>query len=232
MLDSIEKLVKILSTIAIPVVLLVVGNWYSASQKDKDLGQKYVEIAIRILSEEPTDDNQQLRKWAVETVNRYAEIKIDDDLKSILVEKEAIPVDIVDAPQRGFREFVGERLVKRIIVSDSQGEDMDRELAALKQLGVSYHYLVGLDGEILRLVDENDVAFHAGRNNGDSIGVGLLHVGGKAYPDAQVEALRTLIGEIASRHGLKRRDVVSRQQVDPRKASDFGTIADRVLAGL
>jgi N-acetyl-anhydromuramyl-L-alanine amidase AmpD len=36
---------------------------------------------------------------------------------------------------------------------------------------VSAHYIVGLDGEVVQMVLENDMAWHASRANGDSIGI-------------------------------------------------------------
>lgn len=232
MLDALDKVSKIVATLALPVVLLVIGNWYSASQKDKDLGQNYVELAIGILSEQPSEDNAKLREWAVQVVNRYAEIKIDDALAKTLITREALP-SVVSAPlPSGFRAVEGERTISRIIVSDTQAESIAGVLAVLPQIGASYHYLVGTDGSVRSLVRENDIAFHTARANTDSIGIGVMHLAGQTYPRAQVSALAQLVGEIAGRYGIGADAVVAKSDVDPRKASDFATIAAEVRGGV
>jgi len=227
-----ESVAKIIASVALPVVLLVLGNWYTESQKDKDIGQKYVEIAVEILAADPTEETRQLRTWAVEVVNRYSEIKMNTDLATELIESAPLPLRIQNEPRQGFREFLGKRQVTKIIISDTQNRDVDSELGALDQFGVSYHYLVTADGQILGLVDENDVAFHTSKQNSDSIGIGVMHVAGDDYPPAQIDALARLVRDVAERHGVTAENIAGKDRFDPRKRSDFGKISDAVLKGL
>lgn len=97
--------------------------------------------------------------------------------------------------------------------------DMASGADALKRLcdpaaKVSAHYMVEEDGRIFRLVDESKRAWHAGQSfwrgvtdiNSASIGIELVNPGHRngyrAFPVAQIAALKTLLREICARHGL------------------------------
>jgi hypothetical protein len=89
--------VETVARIATPVVLVILGSQLERSYKEKEqqlrqlsLNQKYIEIAIGILNAKPTPETTQLRAWAIETVDRYSEIKLPKESKSLL-EKKALP---------------------------------------------------------------------------------------------------------------------------------------------
>lgn len=231
-LAVIESIAKIIASVALPIVLLVLGNWYTESQKDKDIGQKYVEIAVGILADAPTEEALELRSWAVEIVNRYSEVKMTSTLADVLVMQEALPLQVQNAPRQGFRPFEGSRAVEKIIISDTQQKNVDVELKALDEIGVSYHYLVTEEGAILGLVSENDIAFHTSRHNLDSIGIGVMHISGEDYPLKQVETLSKLVRDVAARYNITSANIFSKDELDPRKTSDFLKISDRILEDL
>ena len=60
-----EKVVKILSYVAIPVVIAVGGWVYSEAQQKREIDQKHLELAIDILSTQEKFDRGNLRGWAV-----------------------------------------------------------------------------------------------------------------------------------------------------------------------
>jgi N-acetylmuramoyl-L-alanine amidase len=69
---------------------------------------------------------------------------------------------------------------------------------------VSYHYIVGLEGEIIQCVPENERAAHAGADaNGKYIGIGTCHpkMDGK-FADATYRSLVALTADICKRHAL------------------------------
>jgi N-acetyl-anhydromuramyl-L-alanine amidase AmpD len=78
---------------------------------------------------------------------------------------------------------------------------------------VSAHYLIHEDGSLVRLVDEQFNAYHAGKNaNGRSIGVeiaGFANKNGYRFSDAQYEACAKLLKNITDRHGLHREAIVT-----------------------
>lgn len=71
-----------IATIAIPIVVALIGHWYTTSLKEKEFGVRYVELAISILTEEPQAHTQAIRTWAIEVVNAYSSVKISQAAKT------------------------------------------------------------------------------------------------------------------------------------------------------
>ncbi|MDO8423887.1 MAG: N-acetylmuramoyl-L-alanine amidase [Parvibaculum sp.] len=99
---------------------------------------------------------------------------------------------------------------------------------------VSSHYVVDEGGHVLRLVDEEKRAWHAGVSswagisdlNGRSIGIEIVncgHDGGcPPYPDIQMQAVELLCQEIMSRHPIAPRSVVAHSDIAPGRKEDPG----------
>jgi N-acetylmuramoyl-L-alanine amidase len=97
---------------------------------------------------------------------------------------------------------------------------------------VSYHYLVGRDGAVYRLVDEADRAWHAGKSswpgmtdnkgsvNSASIGVCFANDGTEAYRDAQYEAGAELVADICRRHAIPLDLIRGHNEVSPGRKTD------------
>jgi N-acetylmuramoyl-L-alanine amidase CwlA len=78
---------------------------------------------------------------------------------------------------------------------------------SLKNQKVTYassHYIVGLGGEIIRCVPEDEVAYHASAANGNYIGIEVCHpdASGK-FSDVTRAALVELAADILWRHSAK-----------------------------
>ncbi len=96
--------------------------------------------------------------------------------------------------------------------SFAAGEAVFRDPTAHK----SAHYAISKEGEVHQYVDENDTAFHAGivvnptwsllkpRVNPNFYTIGIEHEGrpDDVWPEAQLSASATLIGEIAARWNI------------------------------
>ena len=103
---------------------------------------------------------------------------------------------------------------------------------------VSAHYLIGEDGEVVRLVPEAKRAWHAGRSywrgltdvNSASIGIELVNPGHewgyRAFPTAQMEALLPLLARIVKTHDVPRANVVGHSDVAPARKDDPGELFD------
>lgn len=99
---------------------------------------------------------------------------------------------------------------------------------------VSAHYVVEENGDVLRLVDEEMRAWHAGVAswagindvNGRSIGIEIVNgghdFGSPAYPDIQMQAVERLSQEILSRHPIMPRSVVAHSDIAPERKADPG----------
>ena len=99
---------------------------------------------------------------------------------------------------------------------------------------VSAHYVVEENGEVLRLVEEDKRAWHAGVAswagindvNGRSIGIEVVNgghdFGSPPYPDIQMRAVAALCREIISRHPIASRSVVAHSDIAPGRKADPG----------
>jgi AmpD protein len=110
---------------------------------------------------------------------------------------------------------------------------------------VSAHYLITRQGEIHKLVDEQNVAWHAGAsslrgrqidNSCNEFSIGIELMGGKnfAFTDEEYSALVELIREIRSRYTIARENIVGHDFIAPGRKEDPGTHFDwdRVLEGI
>lgn len=107
--------------------------------------------------------------------------------------------------------------------------DPDTELGR-----VSAHYVVGEDGVIYRIVDEKARAWHAGASswegrgdiNSRAIGIEIANGGHDyglpPYPDAQIDAVIALVGDILKRHRLTPDRVVGHSDIAPDRKDDPG----------
>jgi N-acetylmuramoyl-L-alanine amidase len=99
---------------------------------------------------------------------------------------------------------------------------------------VSTHYVVDEAGGIFRIVDEEARAWHAGvsswRGEGDvnsrAIGIEIVNGGHDFglpdFPDAQIEAVIALVGDILQRRSLKPASVVAHSDIAPQRKLDPG----------
>ncbi len=97
---------------------------------------------------------------------------------------------------------------------------------------VSAHYVIGENGEILQLVDEDRRAWHAGKSfwrgerdiNSVSVGIELVNPGHefgyRAFPEAQIEAFSALCQAIMDRHGIAPEGVLGHSDVAPSRKLD------------
>ncbi len=101
---------------------------------------------------------------------------------------------------------------------------------------VSSHYLIAEDGQVMRLVAEENRAWHAGKShwrqiddvNSASIGIELVNPGHefgyRPFPDAQIDALIPLMAEIQARYGITRGNIVGHSDIAPARKQDPGEL--------
>jgi N-acetylmuramoyl-L-alanine amidase len=101
---------------------------------------------------------------------------------------------------------------------------------------VSSHYVVDEDGTVYALVDEALRAYHAGISfwrgarelNGRSVGIEIVNLGHewgyRAFPEAQMLAVRDLCHGILARHPIPARNVVGHSDIAPNRKQDPGEL--------
>ena len=89
-----------------------------------------------------------------------------------------------------------------IIWSDA-GRDADYWIKYFNNNDLSVHYIIDRSGYVIAQTTEEKIAYHAKKNNSDSIGIELVNQGDglDPYPEAQLAALEKLIKEIRGRWG-------------------------------
>lgn len=101
---------------------------------------------------------------------------------------------------------------------------------------VSAHYLIAEDGQVVRLVAEENRAWHAGKShwrqiddvNSASIGIEIVNPGHefgyRPFPDAQIDALIPLMADIQARYGITRGNIVGHSDIAPTRKQDPGEL--------
>lgn len=103
---------------------------------------------------------------------------------------------------------------------------------------VSAHYVVAEDGQVVRMVDEGNRAWHAGRSfwrgitdvNSASVGIEIVNPGHefgyRPFPAAQMDAVEALVAGVAARHRVTPAMVVGHSDIAPTRKQDPGELFD------
>jgi hypothetical protein len=101
------------AAVLIPVVLAAVGNAYTTAIKEREIESRFVELALNILKDEPTKENENVRKWAVQVVNKYSGVPLSAAAESDLIQNIPIAVDKVGSAtsleRQGFQALLDGR---------------------------------------------------------------------------------------------------------------------------
>jgi N-acetylmuramoyl-L-alanine amidase len=146
--------------------------------------------------------------------------------------------DIIDCPSPNFDER--SLPVSMLVLHYTGMADANSAIERLTdpEARVSAHYLVAEDGQIMRLVNEEKRAWHAGRSswrgiqdvNSASIGIEIVNPGHefgyRPFPEEQMDSLIPLIAEIVSRHQIRPPYVVGHSDIAPARKEDPGELFD------
>ena len=103
---------------------------------------------------------------------------------------------------------------------------------------VSAHYLIDLDGKILKLISETKRAWHAGISswrgdcniNDRSIGIELANPGHEfgyqEFSKPQIDSLIKIAKEIITRHPIPARNIIGHSDISPTRKKDPGELFD------
>ena len=112
-------------------------------------------------------------------------------------------------------EVCNNRKIKYIIIHYT---DMKTLSSAIKRLQskvakVSAHYVLSKKGSVYRMVNDHDIAWHAGISkwgkdinlNSNSIGIELVNNGKEKYPKKQINKLVLLIKYLKKKYKIKKK---------------------------
>ena len=142
---------------------------------------------------------------------------------------------IISKPSPNF-ELKAKRRIKYIIIHYT---NLPSTQAALKHLlnkrnKVSAHYLLDKKGKIYSLVNEKDIAWHAGISswkadkllNKKSIGIELQNTGTagnyEKFPNQQISQLEKLILELQNKYNISNANILGHSDISPDRKIDPG----------
>lgn len=90
-----QVIAVVMASIAVPVILAVIGNAYTNAQKEAErvhlrerqeaeLSVRYVELAVEILRAPPRKQAAQMRTWAVQVLDRFSPVSLPSPAKESL----------------------------------------------------------------------------------------------------------------------------------------------------
>src|SRR6266849_995496 len=85
--DRAQILLTSVAALLVPVVLAIIGYVYNSAQKQKELGNRLVELSVNILKVDPGSSAQPagLRIWAMDLLERHSDVPIPGDVRSSLL---------------------------------------------------------------------------------------------------------------------------------------------------
>lgn len=160
------------------------------------------------------------------------------------VKQEAVPQTVLQQPKKeslatvemladfGIEKNESVRAVDTVVVHTAyslEGEPYEPKnlYNVFKKYSVSPHYMIGRDGTIYKMANENDLAHHAGKSrmkdgregvNAFSIGVELINSKTDYPTTAQYISLANLIIDIKTRHKIEH--IVGHSEIAPERKSD------------
>lgn len=122
-----------------------------------------------------------------------------------------------------FDKIAEKRKIDFIILHHIEAESLNDAVLLLKKYQVSSHFIIGQEGEIYNLVDENDVAYHAGVSNWqgfeglnkNSIGIEFFNADafGKKFSKKQLQAGVELCLELMKKYKIAAKNVVGHSDI-------------------
>src|SRR5262245_25109777 len=109
-LDKLEQLSKVLAAILIPLMLAIVGNWYTSAIKQRELDARFAEVALGILARPPASADaadRSVREWAARLVSQYSGLPLGEEATRSVVDKTTIPLDTNSSYEGTTRYVVG-----------------------------------------------------------------------------------------------------------------------------
>lgn len=145
-------------------------------------------------------------------------------------------MQVIDAPSPNFDDR--SLPITMIVLHYTGMQTGEAAIARLRDPAakVSSHYVVAEDGTVLRLVDEEKRAWHAGRShwrgvkdiNSASVGIEIVNPGHewgyRPFPDEQVAAVIRLVHEIKDRYEITRGNIVGHSDIAPARKQDPGEL--------
>ncbi len=224
------------------------GLWYSSST-DAPLDQTAFENTSLILENKSVEvpASELVLSEMPDVVSEVesgapTEIEEQPSEASVMELAETFPTQLSDEPalamesrllRFGYRVPSGSRSIDTIVLHSSYNAsggdqyDLEKTISQYETYGVGAHYIIDRKGVVHRLVEEENIAYHAGASkmpdgrknvNDFSIGIEMIATEESGYTDKQYTAVNALIADIKHRHKIK--SIVGHGDIAPSRKTD------------
>ncbi|NTW26797.1 MAG: N-acetylmuramoyl-L-alanine amidase [Candidatus Moranbacteria bacterium] len=184
--------------------------------------------------------NKDVNAEQIENVPATQEAAIEKEQEVVPKEKQVTPENKTNSTGKIVSKLVSwgfakssNRKIDTIIVHSSYnslgGDEYspDKIIGIYKQYEVSAHYLIGRDGTVYRLVEDGNIAWHAGVSkvpdgrtniNDFSIGIEMINTMDGKYTEQQYDALNQLIKSLKSKYEIKY--ILGHSEIAPGRKTD------------
>ncbi len=141
-------------------------------------------------------------------------------------------MNIIERPSPNFADRPAGAKIELIVLHYTAMPVCDEALDRLcdPEAEVSAHYLIGRDGTLYPLVDEEKRAWHAGHGawagredvNSRSIGIELDNDGISPFEEPLMTTLESLLADLLERHDLPPKAVIAHSDMAPGRKNDPG----------
>ncbi len=129
-------------------------------------------------------------------------------------------------PRSKYSIPASKRRINEVIIHELDAKNLSEAIETLKmkRIRFAYHYLIGRDGTVTRLIEERAIPWHTPNRSDESIAIGLMHLP-KAfvtfdsdnlreenYPESQINSLLKLLVEISNRNNIDSSKIYSYQE--------------------
>ena len=138
---------------------------------------------------------------------------------------------ITQKPSKNF-DKLKDRRIKYVIIHYTGMKDQKSAIKRLqsKVAKVSCHYLISRGGKVYQMVQDQDVAWHAGKSkwgkdinlNSKSIGIELVNKGFQNFPNKQIFALIKILKNLKKKYKIKPSYILGHEDISPGRKTDPG----------
>ena len=136
-------------------------------------------------------------------------------------------------PSENFDKFKRKkRRIKYLIIHYTGMKDQKSAIKRLqsKVAKVSCHYLISKSGKVYQLVQDQDIAWHAGKSkwgkdvnlNSKSIGIELVNKGFENFPKKQIVSLIKILKILKKKYKIKLGYILGHEDISPGRKIDPG----------
>lgn len=81
----------LIAAVVIPLAVAFVGNQFTVALKEREIQGRFVELALTILKESPSPENEAMRAWALKVVDAYSGVPMTEEVRNDLSTKLRLP---------------------------------------------------------------------------------------------------------------------------------------------